>query len=125
MPEPVLGIYFSVWTQQRCSLDDLAPTVAQAMGCILTVSTERGIAGDYVGESFGMQIELIISPKNPLPPRDGTRFSLMGGTSFDEGSNVAWTDISGYVAQLLTQRTGMIWSWTGSMVSDAARPQSP
>jgi hypothetical protein len=125
MAEPVLGIYFSVWTHQRCSLDDLAPIVAQATGCALSQSTERGIAGDYVGESFGMRIELLVSPKNPPPPRNETRFSLMGGPEFDEGIHVAWTDISGYVAQFLTQQTGLMWNWSGSTVSDAARSPSP
>jgi hypothetical protein len=110
MTEPVLGIYFSVWTHQRCSLDDLAPHVAQATGCVLSRSTERGIAGDYVGESLGMRIELLVSPQNPLPPRNETRFCLMGGPELAEGLDVAWTDISGYMAQLLTQRMGMTWN---------------
>jgi hypothetical protein len=101
MSEPLLGIYFSVWTHQRCSLDDLAPIVAQATGCALSQSTDPGIIGDYVGESFGMHLYLQVS-----------------------GSNITWTDISGYVAQLMTQRTGMIWSWTGSTVSDGTQSSS-
>jgi hypothetical protein len=124
MSEPLLGIYFSVWTHQRCSLDDLAPIVAQATGCALSQSTDPGIIGDYVGESFGMHLYLQVSPENPPPPRRGTEFLFMGGAKFDQGSNITWTDISGYVAQLMTQRTGMIWSWTGSTVSDGTQSSS-
>lgn len=91
-----------------------------AMGCVFSQSTERGIIGDYVGESFGMHLDLRVSPDNPPPPRKGTEFLFMGGAKFEKGSKVAWTDISGYVAQILTRRTGMTWDWSASAVSHGA-----
>ena len=102
----------------------MAPIVAQATGSLFSQSTERGIIGDYVGELFGMRLDLRVSPDNPLPPRSATEFLFMGNPTFDEGIDVEWTDISGYVAQYLTQRTRMIWNWSGSAESDAAQSSS-
>ena len=109
MTKPALGIYFSVWTHQLRSLDDMAPIVAEAVGCPLVRSEERGVAGDYTGASFGIRLHFAVSPQNPAPPRSGTRYFLMGNSTLPEGTDVQWTDISAYISQLLTRQTGMTW----------------
>lgn len=109
MVKSAIGIYFSVMVREKFSLDHLAAFVAQSMHCQLFQSKERGIVGDYVGESFGMRLDLHVSLSENAVNEEGTLFIFSGGPQFEEGTDVAWINISGYVAQILTERTNLPW----------------
>jgi hypothetical protein len=110
-PDPVAprqGLYFSVSMQERMSLDELAPDVGHALGVRLAQSTERGTMGDYVGEILGVQLWLFIA--DPPTPGIGPRFALIGSPEHEFDQRANWIDVSSYVAELLTVRTGRPWT---------------
>jgi hypothetical protein len=110
MSQSVLGVYFAVVVREKCSLDQLALDITKSMGCLLSQSIERGIVGDYVGEFLGMRLNLYVSRSENAINNEGFFFVFSGAPEFEEGTDVSWTDISSYVAQVLRERTGLPWS---------------
>jgi len=110
MSQSVLGVYFAVVVREKCSLDQLALNITKSMGFLLSQSIERGLVGDYVGEFLGMRLNLYVSRSEDAINNEGVFFVFSGGPEFEEGTDVSWTDISSYVAQVLRERTGLPWS---------------
>jgi hypothetical protein len=114
---PRHGLYFSVSVHARLSIDELAPEVSAALGAPLTLSTERGLQNDYVGEVMGLSLWLFVAdlPAGGRP----ARFALIGQARHD-GPDIQWVDVGPYVADLLSMRTGRSWS-SGSGAAGAGR----
>jgi hypothetical protein len=104
---PRQGVYFSVSVRARVGVDALAPEVSAALGAPMSLSTERGLQDDYVGEVMGLSLWLFVAdlPQAGRP----ARFALIG-ESRPGGEDVHWVDVGAYVAELLSSRTGRDWS---------------
>lgn len=102
------GAFFSVSLRTAVPLDEIAVEVGLALRIALELSNERGLQGDFQGEALGLRLWLFVAdpPASPEPPR----YALIGSPEHDCPPGEHWADISDYVGELLTSRTGRPWT---------------
>lgn len=102
------GVYFSVSLRAPHAIDAIAREIGEALQVTLERCSERGLQGDWQGEALGLRLWLFVAdpPEPGVPPRH----ALIGGPEHDCPPGEHWADISDYVSEHLSFRTGRPWT---------------
>jgi hypothetical protein len=102
------GAFFSVSLRAALSIEEVVSEVGHALGTTFTRMDERGLQGDWEGDTLGLRLWLFVSD----PPEPGTPigYALIGSPEHDCPPDVLWPDISDHVSETLKARTGRPWT---------------
>lgn len=101
------GLNFLVHVRGARSFDDLAARVASALGVPFSPAEPIGVRDAFYADFAGLRVWLTLKEPEPGVERVA---SLLGVPEPPLEPDVEWTDISAYIAELLTERTQLTWA---------------